>query len=455
MNDANTELERWLAGGDYLAADDRQDVWDPGFEIDRHVVCSKIGGVYQKVFLRPSDFSPRFYHEIYSLPIDDWLHQESIALFDGFCHVDVELEIRFQATLKYAQRNIGMINESNQRIKKIFQTLMVDIVHRKINELDEGAWIQEGLGDVEENIVDTIHEQLLFQNIQSQAICKLAARFADFPNIHPGRDSIFLYALKQSHELNEQKNQAFFKQQSELKKQKLVHKQQQLEQLQQIAEIEREKKKQEAVNKLLILQDREKQLAGELDVEKRIHAQKLAHQTTLKEMQLDADLVIQRSEKNKHRLAEQQDLEDSLAHQVKLEEKKNSAELAKRERGQLIQTKLHEDKTQAEIERYEKQQETWREAKLRIHQQQLALKHKQKVLELEAEQEFLRMQEKEKAKNLNLPFRILEKDEDVFKSRMKSAELRKEIQLSVLEKQRLELEAAIKEAQIGHAFDNE
>nr|WP_305907506.1 hypothetical protein [Methylomarinum sp. Ch1-1]MDP4520266.1 hypothetical protein [Methylomarinum sp. Ch1-1] len=54
-----------------------------------------------------------------------------------------------------------------------------------------------------------------------------------------------------------------------------------------------------------------------------------------------------------------------------------------------------------------------------------------------------------------MPFQKLEKFEDGDKMKRKSEALRNEIELSLLEKQRLELEMAIKEAQKNSMIDED
>ncbi len=448
MSNTGSELERWLSGGEFLASGGEADEhWEPGFEVDRQVVFSRLGNLYQKVFLRPDNFVQRFFHQVYSLPIEDWHFQEQIELYDGFCHIDVDLELRYQATLKYVQRNFDFVEQINQQIQQNFRSILTDIVHEEIYRLGDGAWVQNGLSETEKMIATAIDELLMTQNVQSRTICRPNACFDEFPNIQPGRDRVFLHALKKSHEITEQKNRAFFLQQQALKEQKLAQKKEQLEQLRKLAELERQKKRQEAENKLVLLQEQEKQLAAQLVVEKRIYAEKIKHQNQLKEMEFEAELQIQQKQNSKQRLADSQNLTEVLEHQAQVEDMKSRADLLRRQKQQSFQTQIHQSKTQAEIERYETQQETWRQAKLRIHEQQLALKKRQKQLEAEAEEAFKQCQKEEKEKYLVMPFQKLDKFDDEGNPRKKSEALRNEIELAVLEKQRLDLEMAIKEAQ--------
>ncbi len=448
MNESGSELERWLASGELMASGFQAgDVWEPGFDADRQVVRSRLGGIYQKLFLRPDVFTKRFYHEIFPLPLEDWDYRERLDLFDGFCLVDVAIEMRFQATLTYAQRNAEALPNLNAHIKSTFQRLLTDIVHQEIHALNDGHWVQGGLHDLEQKIAITICESLMVQNVQSRAICKMQAQFQEFSNVKPGKDSVYLHVLKQSHELSENKSQAFFRRQQALKEQKLLHKQQELEQLQRFAEVERKKRAQEAANSLLLLQDEERQLADRLTVEKRIEAEKIKHANELKEMQSQADLLTQQRIGLLQRDAEILQLQEKLKHQEQVEEERLQADAVRREKQLHFQSKVQDSKTKAEVERYEKQQEAWREAKLKLHEQHLALKKRQQQLEEEAEQEMKQRELDARKNHIVMPFQKLEKFEDTEKVKRRSEALRTEIELSLLEKQRLDLEMAITEMQ--------
>ncbi|WP_036300309.1 coiled-coil domain-containing protein [Methylomarinum vadi] len=448
MNNSGSELERWLTGGELMAAgDETGDAWEPGFNADRQVVRSRLGGFYQKLFLRPDVFTQRFYHEIYPLPIEDWDYRERMELFDGFCQVEVAIELRYQATLTFAQRNAEALPDINTHIKRTFQCMLTDIVHKEVHALNDGHWVQGSLLDIEKKIAVTICELLMMQNIQSRAICKIFAEFKEFPNVQPGKDNVYLHVLKQSHELNESKNQAYFRRHQAMKEQKLLHKQQELEILHKFAEIERRKRAQDAADQLALLEDEERQLAARLAIEKRMHAEQVRHQNELKEMESEAELLAQQKIRMLQQEAELQQMQDKLKHQERLEEQKLEADTARREKQLFHQSEIQDKKTRIEVERYEKQQAAWRAAKLKLHEQQLALKKRQQQLEQEAEQELKQQELDAKKQHVVMPFQKLEKFEDGEKVKRRSETLRNEIELSLLEKQRLELEMAITEMQ--------
>nr|WP_305907503.1 hypothetical protein [Methylomarinum sp. Ch1-1]MDP4520263.1 hypothetical protein [Methylomarinum sp. Ch1-1] len=83
------------------------------------------------------------------MPIDDWSYQEQIELFDGFCSVDVNVELRFQATLKFVQRNAEVLPDINPHIKQTFEDVLTDIVHKELLALNDGAWVSNGLFKLE------------------------------------------------------------------------------------------------------------------------------------------------------------------------------------------------------------------------------------------------------------------------------------------------------------------
>ena len=448
MTDSKTEVQQWLTEGEWLSSftEPQEQQWDPGFEIDRQVVVAQLGKLYQKIFLRPDNFVKRFYHEIYPLPVEDWHYREELDLYEGFCHFSVDIELRFQATLAYVQRNIESIESVNQHIKAQIQTTLKDIVHHHIQQLGDGQWVDQGLVTVEQKIARDINERLMMQNILPRAICSIKARFSEFPNIQPGKDNVFLHVIRRNYRQQEAKNKAYFRQKSALQQQKLEHKQKQLESVRQYAEIERQKRVIEVEKEILLLKEKEKKLAEKLALKKKIHAEKVRHKQALKEFEIEYEIRLKQKQKTEKRQAESQDLSEVLSHQTELMEKRQQAELDRQDRQQNYQNLLHDKKVQAEIARYEKQQETWREARLRVHQKQLLLKQKEKEIEAEVEAEFKRLQKEEQDKHLVMPFQKIDKfiGEDLSKQRTEA--LKTEAKLAVLEKQRLELELEIEEA---------
>ncbi len=450
MNENLPEIAQWLASGGLSQQAPSLDEWAPGFDVDRQIVCSKIAGLYQKIFLRPDIFHKRFYHSVFALPIDEWHFNDQLDLFDGFCQISVSLDLRFQATLTYVQRNPEQLPDINAHIKSTFQQYIYDCIYKQIHLLNDGKWVQQGLFEVEKNIALGICEMLMVQNVQSQATCKLAPYFKEFSNIKPGKDCVYLSVLKQSHVLTGQKNQSLFEQQAILKQQKIEQKKEQLIYLQHLADIERQKRAQQAAERLELLQDEEQVLNKELAIEKRIHVKRVKHQQELRELEAEAQLETQK--KIQGREYEQGILqrEQKRAYEVEVEKQRIMADRQRREDQLIHQAKIQDEKTQAEIQRYEKQQKAWQEARLRNHQQQMELKKRQKLLEDNLEEELLKLEREAREENgLVLPFQKLKSFEEMTdRSKIKKSEsLRHEIELSMLERQRLELEQAIHDAQ--------
>jgi len=101
------------------------------------------------------------------------------------------------------------------------------------------------------------------------------------------------------------------------------------------------------------------------------------------------------------------------------------------------QAKLKEKELEADIAKYENQQARWREAKDKIHAQQIAFEQRQKQLEFDSDVENQKRREQQR----------LEMQQESYKKRKESdVYLRREIELLALEKQRLELQLAIKDA---------
>ncbi|MDO9423034.1 MAG: hypothetical protein Q7T40_02420 [Methylobacter sp.] len=415
MHSPRTEIDKWFIDGT-LASDDLaiSEVWDPVFDADRRLVHTKIGP-YWRLFLRPEGFVKRFYHRIYPLPVEIWHVTEQIKLYDGFCTIDVELYIHFQATLKYALSNMDILPDINEHIKTAYEDLVINLIDKELVNLSDGSWVQKGVTDIEKKISLAVSEMLILQNIQSQTLCTLKPAFEGFPDVQLPQENVYLCVLKKSFEVNDAKREELFRQEQDIEQQKLEHKQRQLDQLNRDAEQERLKQAQDAFNKKLLLEEKEKQLLEQFEIERRLHAEQVKHDNSLKEITLEADLQEQQKQEARLRMAEQQTHMASLAHQAQLKAQDLEADIAK----------------------YEFQQARWRESKDKIHSQQIAFEQRQKQLEFDAdvesqkhrEQQRLKMQQQSYNKN---------KESDVY--------LRREIELLALEKQRLELQLAIKAA---------
>jgi hypothetical protein len=257
------------------------------------------------LFLRPEGFVKRFYHHVYPLPVENWLITQQIKLYDGFCTIDVALDIRFQATLKYALSNMDILADINGHIKTAYEDLLINLIHKELLNLSDGAWVQKGVADIEKKISLAVSEMLILQNIQSQTLCTLKPSFEEFPDVQLAQESVYLCVLKKSFEFNEAKREELFHQEQEIENQNLEHKQKQLEQLNRDAELERLKQAQEALNRKLLLEEKEKQLLEQFEIEKRLHAEKIKHDNSLKEITLEADIEGQQKHEASLRLAEQ------------------------------------------------------------------------------------------------------------------------------------------------------
>ena len=325
MADSGTELERWLAGGDvfdeqFSGADD----WVAGFDADRQAVVFKLGP-FKRLFLRPQKFTKRFYHQLYPLAIENWPYRRQLKLFDDFCTVDIELALRFQATLAYVHRNSELLPNLNRHIKLTYADRLQEIIDRESRNLDDGVWVQTGLAAMEKTIANSIRELLATQLIQSQALCSIKVVFEEFPNVQPGPNNVYLHVLKKTFEINERKSRELGRQQRLLEQQELEEKQRRLEHIGQLAELELQAQALEAEKNRRLLEEKQDQLVRQLALEKRLHAEQIQHEAQLKEMAMDSELRIRELLQAKQRQLETRLLGDQLAHGAQMREMKISA----------------------------------------------------------------------------------------------------------------------------------
>lgn len=332
MSTSNTDLDAWLAGEDLFEQTLQEpEEWIAGFDADRQVVLMKLGP-FQRLFLRPQQFSKRFYHQIFPLHIQTWPYRYQVKLFDDFCTVDVSLQLRFQATLSYVQKNLEVLDGINQHIQTLYGSVLQDKINQELHKLADGLWVQNGLAFHEKRIALSVCEVLTQQHIQAESICKMNATFVDFPEVQLGKESVYLHMLKKTYELNEQKNQEMLRQQKLAEQQSLLAKQQELEHLKQMAEMQRHIQLAEAEAQIQLLQDKENLIARQREVEIRLRAEEIEYEQQLKKIQMESELRTQQVLAAQQRQAETAMMGDSLAHQAQLEEAKTLAEIQRQQR---------------------------------------------------------------------------------------------------------------------------
>ncbi|CAA9890951.1 conserved hypothetical protein [Candidatus Methylobacter favarea] len=430
MSSSESSLDAWLADFNSDLTDSRQAVWDPGFDGERKVVISSLGP-YRRLFLRPAKFIPRFFHSVYSLPIEEWNLSFKIMLYGGFCTMRAELNIHFQATFNYVQRNWEELPEINSHIKSNYNRLIKNIVDAELHNLKDSAWLQTGLTDVERGIETIINETLILKHIQCRTICSLNPGFEELSENSKLdsrfiRESVYLNVLQKNFDFREKQAQELFRQKEELDLQRLKD-------VNQENEIQQHKQALAAENTRRLLEDQQQQLIAQYAVEKRLYAEKIKHEKHLKAIEQDAEIQF-----NKDQQPKQQQIEQDM-HNRKLEH----------------EAILKERDLNAEIRAYENQQLKWHEAKkqeLRLKQLELEAEIKEREAYQQDHQKLLEKLEAEKIRHqMRLKEMQLEAEQKELELRAEATKnkddyLRREIEWLVLDKQRAELARAIREA---------
>jgi len=328
MSHSETQIDHWLVSLESSPQPAWDEGWESGFDANRQVVYSQFGP-YKKLFIRPQYFIPRFYHTVYPLPIEEWHSFEQIKLYEGFCTMDVDLTVRFQATLPYAQSHLEIISELNEQIKQTYHDLALDQVNQVLMTLSSNHnWVEKGVAPIEQSIVQAINEMLVLQNIQSQAECQLTPYFEHFPHLQLGKEAIYLSVLKKDFEINQRKREVLFCQQQQQEQQKIAHKRQQLKQLDEISTLDCQKQSRLAENTKRLLEQKLYQQKQRFEVKKQLHQAKIAHNAVLRQMSREADLDERQAQYAQLSALEAQEKLDTIAQKAKIEERKLEVELA-------------------------------------------------------------------------------------------------------------------------------
>lgn len=358
LSDASYALVSWQ--GDKLPA--AQNQWYPGFDAERCLVYSKLG-FYRKLFERPRDFTKRFYHVLQPLAIEHWQLFEQISLYDDFCTIAVRLDLRFQATLAYVQKNDLVLADVNANIKTVYEPLIQAAVQEVLLRLDDGAWVQSGLLAQEREIAQAINELLLGQEIQSQALCQLEPSFKNFPDIKFKEQGVYLMALKKNFEAINQKQQEQFLLEQQAASQRIAEQQQRLELQERSNALELQTQALQAMHDKHLLLEEAAQQAERLAIEKRMHAEQVKHATALHELSLVESMKQQEKQESLQRLQELRTLDEKARHQLALKE--------------------HE--LTVKVKAYELEKNQWRKVKEQWREEDARQKQRQKQADIDAE----------------------------------------------------------------------
>jgi len=436
MNKSLSPLDAWLTG-ENTEFESGQLFWDPGFDAERRVVISRLGP-YHKLFERPQNFIPRFFHRVYSLPIENWDLTIKTKLYGGFCTITTALQIHFQPTLKYIERNLDVLPDVNQQIKSSYESVIKDIVNAELSHLKDGLWVQTGLAEMERQIESIINETLILKHIQCRAICELTSVFEELTDDEKldGRftqEAVYLNVMQKNFEFREKQAQELFRQEDELELLRLGHKQKQLEAINQEDEIQRQKQTLEAEATKRQLEEQEAQRIEQHAIEMRLQVEKTNHQMHLKEIELAAEIQYQKDMQIRQQQLDLQKQAQQLEHERVLKELQRDAETREyeKERLQWLQGKEQEQRLkQLELEAELKEQE--------IHQLE-----RQKIQErLEA----VKIEHENRLHQMHLDAEIKELELRAEATKNKDEYLRREIEWLVLDKQRAELSRSIREA---------
>lgn len=419
------------------------DSWDPGFETGRQIVVAK-WGPFQKIYARPADYRPRLHHQLHALPVDELHFNRQVKLYGDYCAIDAMVNVRFQATVKYAQAHADVIHIINQHIKTSCEVLLKDIVDQELHKLADGKWVDEGLSAVEQRIAMQINEKLTVQNIQCRALCELLTSFAETSDTVKldsrfAKDDIYLKILKKNFETQEQQNQERIRQELALEQQRLERQQRLLDQYNQEQELYRIEQEQAALNHKRRLEEQERQLSERFTIEERLHREQVYHEQYLKRLEQEAAANTQQEIHAKKLELDQQLQQERLAHKQKLKETELAAEIAEFEKNQSAWNAIHERLRIEKIEQETRIKQLENEAKL-------ALLDTTQSEEQQLQERLLKekMMHEARLKDMELEMQIQEHEKRFTATQQLDNYLRREIELLILEKHRGELQQEVR-----------
>lgn len=277
------------------------DLWDPGFVGGHYLVTARLGP-FRKLFLKPRDFTPRFYHRLTELAIEDWSLPVPDLILGDALRIGVDLSIRFQPTLDYARSNPDNLDQLAHAIKLRYQRLLLDMVMEELRVLEDPFWLTEGCATIERRVETLINEALAAQSIRCRTRCILAPEFQaldeaeveNLPAWSPHRP-LYLALLQRQRDLAE--------------------------------EAARRRMEQEARDEAARIERERARLALE-QLETDLQKAKYAHETE----RLKAEIAAEEALQAERRAAEVRQKEEQVRHEQKLREMEIEAELQSKAR---------------------------------------------------------------------------------------------------------------------------
>ena len=446
MSSEKSPFEEWLSEIS-SEADTLNDTWDPGFEGGRQIIVARLGP-YLNVFQRPTNFTPRFYHQNFPLPVDEWRFNRQIRLYGDFCTIDAMITIRYQAQIKYAQANLEALTNINQHIKSRCEGLLKDAIDKELHDLATGDWVEQGLNPVERRIEMQINETLTLQNVQCRALCELLTTFSETPDPTKldsrfAHDDIYIKILKKNFEIQEQQNKERIRQELVLEQQRLERQQRLIDQYNQEQALHRIEQEQAALNLKRRLEEQERQLNEQFLIEERVHREQVYHEQNLKRVEQEAATRTQQEIQARQLEMEQQLQKERLVHQQQLKEIQLAAEISDFEKNQEAWNAIHERLRIEKIDQEKRLKQLENEAKLAVLDTTQG--EEQKLQERLLQEKMLH---EARLKDMELEMQIQEHEKRFAATQQLDNYLRRDIELLILEKHRGELMQEVKKSKL-------
>jgi hypothetical protein len=448
MSELNSPVDEWVTTQFLDITPQANNIWDPGFDSERRIVVTRMGP-YQKVFLRPDKYIKRFYHTLYSITIAKWQLLDQIKLYEGFCTIDSELNIRFQASVKYAQSNVEILAGINEHIKSSFEGIVRDVIEKELLDLTDGTWIETGLTAVERQIETAVNEALMVKNVQCRTICTLKPSFQEFPDDDAldgrfSQESVYLNVLSKNFEFREKQARELQRQEEQLQAGKLQQQRKQMEMLNSEEQVKREKLAEQAENIKRSLLQQEQQLAEQHEIEARLHEVGLTHKNRLDEMEQLAKNERQEKQLENEQMMERKIQKEKRKQQVHLKEKRAEAEIEEFEKRQIMWNKARQREQHEKLQQKQRLKKQAMELDLKGQEVSRAEQHK-----IDERLQLAEIKHQREMSELKLSAEVEERKKRAATAEQTNEYLRKEIEMLVLEKQRAELSMAITQAKRG------
>ena len=278
-------------------------------------------GPFLRVYQRPANYVPRFYHRVHDLPIVDWAVPIAPLSLGALCTITAGLRIRFQPTIRYARENLEHVAEIAVHIQDSHLGLLQDLAEQELHRMEwDTSWLEQGCNTVERALERSVSEHLAIRDIQCRTRCLVQPAFGDLGRISAdhvapwSRHRALYLALMERHKQAQEEHHRTMTEYNRVSRERELERESQLLEMERQREQLAKAKLETEIEQLKTeLAAEERRQAERRETEARLHKEQIGHTAGLRIMEMEADL-----EEKSRRAQTMNEMENHLKREIEL-----------------------------------------------------------------------------------------------------------------------------------------